>query len=106
MKPIAKAKRRAADRDADIEALKKYDETTVKTVKTGRVEKKPRNEVPTRDIVGVMADEIQLIYDEAGMSIDETNARDKALILWRDLSMSGVHAKDQVVPHVLCEDHE
>lgn len=105
-RPVAKAKQRAAGRMEDVEALKKYDEGVTKKVVKTEVEKKPRRQVATSEVVGIMADEIQAIYQEAGLELDEMNARDKALTLWRDLSVNrGVTARDQAVPHVLCEEH-
>jgi hypothetical protein len=106
LKPVAKAKKRQTEIQADEEAIAKYEEESLKTVKVEAVEK-PRNEVPTREVVNIMADEIQLIYEEGGYEIDRENARDKALILWRSLLVGNIaRARDQAVPHVLCQDHE
>jgi hypothetical protein len=52
-----------------------------------------------------MADEIQVVYEIMGSRLDDVNAHDKALTLWRDISAKGVRAKDQEVPHTLCEEH-
>jgi hypothetical protein len=101
--PVAKAKKRQQALDADQEALEEH-EKHIPVVKAGKDEK-PRNEVPTLEVINIMADEIQELYALNGSTLDEINARDKALILWRDLMMNGVHARDKAVPHVLCEEH-
>jgi hypothetical protein len=101
--PIAKAKKRQADEDADKEAIEAFEKST--PVIKMKPDEKPRNEVPTVEIVNIMADEIQELYMLSGTRLDEMNARDKALILWRELAMNGVHAKDRAVPHALCEEH-
>ena len=99
-KPVAKSKRRLS---AEEEAVAKAD-ATVSTVRR-QVEKKPRNEVPTGQVVNIMADEIQVVYEIMGSQLNDINAHDKALTLWRDISAKGVRAKDQAVPHVLCKEH-
>lgn len=101
--PIAKAKRRQQDAESDQEAIKKFDEN-IRVVKA-KPDEKPRTEVPTREVVNIMADEIQELYVLSGSRLDEENARDKALILWRELSTNGVHARDKAVPHALCKKH-
>jgi arginyl-tRNA synthetase len=107
MRPVAKAKRKAEEAHADDEAIKEFEERQLKTVVKVESVEKPRNEVSTKEVVGIMADEIQLMYEEGGVEIDEMNARDKALILWRSILVGNVaRARDQAVPHVLCKDHE
>jgi hypothetical protein len=100
-KPVAKAKRRQQTVAAD-EA--KADEQVVFVRSRG--EKKLRNEVPTREVVNIMADEIQAVYSDMGSELDDVNAHDKALTLWRAISLKGVRAKDQEVPYTHCEEHE
>lgn len=102
-RPVAKAKRRQEALDADQEALEEFDKH-IPVVKAPK-EDKPRNEVPTREIVNIMADEIQELYRLSGSELDEINARDKALILWRDQSTNGIHARDKAVSHALCDEH-
>jgi hypothetical protein len=97
-KPVAKAKRRLEAATADEEAIAKY-EAEIATPVRRQAEKKSRNEIPTGQIVNIMADEIQAVYQEMGSSLDDINARDKALTLWRDISAKGVRARDQEVPH-------
>jgi len=101
--PVAKAKRRQQALDADQEALEEFEKNI--TVVKKKHEDVPRNEVPTGEVVNIMADEIQELYRLNGSTLDMTNARDKALILWRDLGINGVHARDRAVLHVLCEEH-
>lgn len=102
-RPVAKAKRRQQEQDEDREAIEEF-EKSIPVVKAEKDEK-PRQEVPTREVVNIMADEIQELYRLAGSELDDVNARDKALILWRDLSINGIHARDKAVSHALCEEH-
>ncbi len=104
-RPVAKAKRRQEAVDADGEAIAAYEAEIAKPVRAP-VEKKPRNEVPTRQIVNIMADEIQAVYEMMGSRLDDMNAHDKGLTLWRDISAKGVRARDQAVLHELCKEHE
>jgi hypothetical protein len=102
-KPVAKAKRR----QADVDLLDQQEAEMVKNVVKQDVVKKPRKEVSTAEIVNIMADEIQLLYEEMGDRIDDVNARDKALTLWRELHVYGhVVAQEREIPHALCEKHE
>jgi hypothetical protein len=105
MKPVAKAKRRLESQAADEEAIAKYDAQVATPVRRPGAEKKSRNEIPTREVVNIMADEIQAVYAELGSTLDDINAKDKALTLWRDIHAKGVRAKDQEIPHVLCKEH-
>ena len=104
-RPVAKAKRRQEAVTADEEAIAKYEAEIATPVRSRAVEKKSRNEIPTRQVVNIMADEIQVVYEIMGSRLDDVNAHDKALTLWRDISAKGVRAKDQEVPHTLCEEH-
>jgi ribonucleotide reductase alpha subunit len=102
-KPVAKAKRR----QADVDLLDQQEAEMVKNVVKQEPVKKPRKEVSTAEIVNIMADEIQLLYEEMGDRIDDVNARDKALTLWRELHVHGhVVAQEREIPHALCEKHE
>ena len=92
-------------------------ETPVKTVKKKSTpepeseEEGPRNyykgEVPTKEVVNIMADEIQAIYEEMGIpQLEDYNAQDKALQLVRVLRVdSKVKITEGEVKHVLCAIH-
>jgi len=100
--PQAKAKRKLAD----DEAIAAFDKAVVENVVRQEPVRKPRHEVPTAEVVQIMADEIELLYFEMGAKIDRVNAEDKALVLWRNLSIYGkARADDKSVPHYLCEAH-
>jgi len=102
VKPVAKAKRRRADEDL----LDSNEAEMVKNVVKVAPMKKPRHGVDSGEIVNIMADEIQSLYEEMGSEIDDVNARDKALTLWRELHVHGhVVAQESEVPHFLCENH-
>jgi hypothetical protein len=104
--PKAKGKARAETLDAEAEALAEYEkkqlEPTVKQVEATH----HRDEIRTKEVVNIMADEIQEIYHALGFSLDETNAQDKALILWRDAKLyAHAGAREHEVEHVLCKAH-
>ena len=104
--PVAKSKRRAADAEADAEAIAKFDAAVAKNVVRGPAQKKPRHEVSTGEVVQIMADEIENVYREMGASINRVNAEDKALTLFRNVAIyHGAVAVDHPVPHSLCENH-
>jgi hypothetical protein len=103
--PTAKGKKRQADENADQEALKKFEADIAKNVVRLPGEKKHRNEISTAEVVNIMADEIQVIYEIMGSKIDEANARDKALTLWREMKIhGGAVAVEREVPHVICDE--
>lgn len=106
-KPVAKAKKHKTEILADEELAEKQLEEMSQVVKTDApVEKKHRDELPTGQIVNIMADEIQAVYEEMGGAIDELNAQDKALTIWRQLRIdTGISAREQDVEHVMCENH-
>jgi len=104
--PVAKAKRRATELAADEEAIAAYDAAVAKNVVRGPAQKKPRHEVPTGEVVQILADEIELLYQEMGATIDRVNAEDKALTLFRNVAIyHGAVAVEHEVPHSLCEKH-
>ena len=104
--PKAKGKRRTEILDAEAEALAEYEkEQMVPTVKQTDATHH-RDEIRTKEVVNIMADEIQEIYHEFGFTIDEVNAQDKALILWRDAKLyAHAGARESEVEHALCGDH-
>jgi hypothetical protein len=105
--PVAKAKKRKTEILADEELADRQLEEMSQVVKTDApVEKKHRDELPTKQIVNIMADEIQNVYEEMGGSIDDLNAREKALIIWRQLRIdTGISAREQDVEYVACDTH-
>lgn len=108
-RPVAKGKKLQAARAADAELEKEEVERIVKK-KTRNSEadvKRHRDELPTAQVVNIMADEIQAVYEAMGGSLDDLNARDKGLTIWRDLMIHGhVSAREQAVPMSLCGEHE
>jgi len=66
-----------------------------------------RGELPTREVVNIIADEIQTIHAEMGNPVlDDLNAQEKALQLVRVLrTQTRVKITEGEVPHVLCENH-
>jgi len=103
--PRAKGKIKRESLDADAEALKKHEETIIQTVVKSLAPKK--GEIPTSHVVNVWADEIQAIYQESGVTLDDMNALDKALTLWRELHFKqGVHAKEKSFEVAACKEHE
>jgi len=104
-KPIAKGKKRRTEIEEDEQAVAQWEQEVLEP-KVKHQERHHRDELDTAQVIGIWQDEIQDIYDDLGLSIDEDNARDKALIIWREIHIQGVAARDQEVPHALCKDHE
>ena len=105
--PKAKGKRRTEILDAEADALAEFEkkmlEPTVKQTETTH----HRDEIRTKEVVNIMADEIQEIYHDLGFSLDEVNAQDKALILWRDAKLyAHASAREISVDYVLCDTHD
>lgn len=99
--PTAKGKKRQADEDA----LKKFEDEIAKNVVRLPGAKKHRNEVPMVEVVNIMSGEIQEIYALMGSELDDANARDKALTIWREARVhGGAHAIEREVPHVICAE--
>jgi len=104
--PVAKAKRRATEIAEDEEAIAAFDKAIAENVVRGPAAKKARNEVPTGEVVQIMADAIEEVYEEMGAKIDRVNAEDKALTLFRNVAIyHGAVAIEHEVPHSLCENH-
>lgn len=106
MRPVAKGKKRISDEEADAEAIAKFDDAVAKNVVRSEEGSRKRGSVPTKETITIMADEIQLFYEESGSALDYVNALDKALILWRGITThAGATAKETVVPLVHCKKH-
>lgn len=105
--PVAKGKQRRTEIAEDEEALAKHDVEVLKAVKkSAEVATTRKDEVPIEEVISIMADELELIYEEMGGRLNTVNARDKALTLWREVHYKeGVHAREKAVEHVLCGAH-
>lgn len=103
--PRAKGKLRREELGADEEALKAHEEAILKHVVRSK-EKGVQHEIPAWQVVEIFASEIQNVYKEAGSPLDEANAHDKALILWRDLRYGkGIHAREKILDSAYCDEH-
>lgn len=106
-KPVAKGKKRRAEIEEDEQAVEEFTEQIVKNTVKQESHTKYRDEVETLAVVNIWGDEIQDVYHDLGSEIDEMNAQDKALIIWREIHLiQGVSARDQEVAHALCKEHE
>lgn len=104
--PVAKGKKRQEEMVKDAEADAAHIEAITKNVKQGAKEEKHRDEIQTGMVLNIMADEIESICDEAGISIDRLNAREYfAMNLYRPLMLAGFKAREQEVKFVGCVDH-
>lgn len=105
--PKAKGKKRQENIDAEQEAIAEFEKKSLEPTVKQETGTKHRDEISTKQVVNIMADEIQEIYHEFGGEIDEANARDKALTIWRD---THIHAKatarEKAVEHALCGAHD
>lgn len=104
---IAKGKKRREEQESDAEADAKQIEEITKNVKATKKEERHRDEIETGLVLNVMADEIEAICAEAGISMNRTNAREfYAMNLYRPLILAGVRAREVDVPHKLCKEHK
>jgi hypothetical protein len=104
--PIAKGKKRRAEIEEDEQAVEEFTKQIVTNAVKQASPTKHRDEVETVAVVNVWGDEIQDVYRDLGSEIDEMNAQDKALIIWREIhNLQGVTARDQEVAHALCKEH-
>jgi len=105
-RPVAKSKKRKTEIDADAELLESETEKIVKKVQKKQQHAQHRDEIETRELVAVWADEIKAVYEELGGELDDLNARDKALTLWRDIRIqTHLSAREQEVPLAHCKEH-
>lgn len=100
---VAKAKKRAED---EAEAVRKADAKVETTKAEDRDVRKHRDELPTKQVVNILADEIQAITGELGAELDYINAQDKALTIWRQLHYGGhVPAREKKLTLSYCKEH-
>lgn len=103
--PVAKGKKRLTEIAADEEAIAEFEKKQTVVVKSDK-STKHRDEVPFDQVVSVWADELQAVYGELGGSLNELNARDKALILFREVHLKdGVTAREKEMNLKLCAAH-
>jgi hypothetical protein len=104
-RPVAKAKKKQQDEDeavakADSKALTKKEAADPQVTKH-------RDQVPTGEILTIVADEIEEIGNELGTTISRLNAREYyAMNLVRPLILKGVSAREKDVPMVKCGEHD
>src|SRR5262245_4977931 len=97
-KPIARGKQRRTRIEEGADAIAEFDKQSRK-VKRGTSDGTLRaDEISTKEVVNVWADELVAIYEEFGSKLDEVNARDKAQTLLVELR---AHS-----PHVRISEHE
>lgn len=107
-KPVAKAKEHKSEIAEDDEAIAKFEAETLKPRESsGPKITKHRDEVETKAVKEIIADEVQEIGYEFGVEIDRLNAVEwYAHNLWLSLhAMNGISARDKKVPMVKCGEH-
>jgi len=104
----AKGKKRRAAIADDAEALARFEEESLKPRAASHAEHKHRDEVSTKDVLEIFADEIEAIWAEFGTRIDRLNAREYfAMNIYRPLTFNaGVHFREKEVPRVYCDEHD
>jgi Zn-finger nucleic acid-binding protein len=104
-KVAAKGKKRQSEIHADEEAIAQFEKEQF-VVRKSEKAVHHRDEILTVEVVNIMADELQSIYQEMGGQLDDINAHDKALTLWRHVHIhDGITAREKDVPHVFCDRH-
>lgn len=106
-KPVAKGKKRRTEIEEDEQAVEDFTKSILQNTIKVPQHKHHRDEVDSIMVVNAWADEIADVYHELGAHIDDVNAQDKALIIWREIHhLQGVSAREQEVPHALCGEHQ
>jgi hypothetical protein len=107
VKVVAKGKKRRTEIAEDEERAEEMIEEIVSKPRKAADANlhRHRDEASTVDVCTVMGAEIQDVYAELGYSLDEANAYDKALILWREMHAAGAVAREHEVPHAACSEH-
>lgn len=105
--PAAKGKKRRAEREADEEALDEQVEKIAKDAKKTEKISRHRDEMETGPVLNVVADEIEILAEEMGISMNRLNAREfYAMNLVRPLLLAGHHPREQDVPTTYCKEHK
>lgn len=105
-KPAAKGKKRQAQISEDAEALARYEQAQLKPKKADK-SIKHRDEIATGQILEIVADEIEAIWQEFGSTIDRLNAREYfAMNIIRPLRLDGVAFREKEIPAVYCKEHK
>ena len=103
--PKAKGKKRQEEISEDEAALARFEAEAMKPRKS-TVAVHHRDEVPTRDLLEIVADEVESIWTEFGVKIDRGNAREYfAMNLIRPLRMAGVSFREREISRAYCDDH-
>jgi hypothetical protein len=98
VKPTAKGKLRRTRIEEDEEALAAFEKEQTKIVKAQGRDGMRSDEIPTKEVVQIWADELEEIYHEFGSRLDRVNAEDKAKTLLIELRAH--------TPSVRITDHE
>lgn len=104
--PAAKGKKRQAEREADEELAQEQIEAITKTVKKTEKISRHRDEMETGLVLNVVADEMELLAEEMGISMNRTNAREYyAMNLVRPLILKGHYPREQEIAIDYCKEH-
>jgi DNA-directed RNA polymerase subunit RPC12/RpoP len=105
--PQAKGKKRQAEIVREAEALAKFEAKSMIPIKKEQTTRH-RDEVSTRDVIEIIADEIQAYTIEmGGTEMDRLNAREFfAMNLVRPLLLSGVSFREKEISRAYCTEHK
>ncbi len=105
-KIVAKGKKRRQAREDDAALLDEHtDKIEVRESKETKAQK--QGEIETREIVNIMADEIEEIYSDYGSNLDRMNSEDKArtILLEMKYKDGGIKIKERDVKLRHCKAH-
>jgi hypothetical protein len=79
----------------------------VPTISLAASARTARSQVPSRQIINVMTDVVEDVYQQLGARIDRVNAEDKALILYRAMVYEGTRTtvREHEFQLPLCKEH-
>jgi hypothetical protein len=105
-KVVAKGKKKRFQLDAEQELADELTKAQA-TVRKSEIPSPQRADVSTKEMLNVLADELQEIYAEYGHNLDRVNAMDKMTYLLRELRFKegGVRIKEKSFSPRWCKEH-
>lgn len=103
MKIVAKGKKKLQAEAEDQEAIDKFEKESLKPHKAAP---SGSSEINTKEVLNVLADEIEQIYTLEGVKIDRLNSMEKARTLYLEIRYKlGAKVKEHEYDLPLCKEH-
>lgn len=105
--PKAKGKIKRERVSEDEQALKEWEERELSKVTKSETAKVGRSEISTKEVLNILADEVEEIYEMNDARIDRMNSVEKARTIWLEIKYGiGATVKEKDFgPLPLCKKH-